>query len=224
MSPLPLPILLFFLFTVLVGFILFTRAAANSRTALTVVLAWIALQSAIALSTFYLNTKTVPPHLFLALIPPILVIAVLFAIPAGRAFLDTMSLKWLVLLHSIRILVEINLYWLFLYKQVPRLMTFEGGNVDILIGLSAPIIWWAYSKGHLARRGLLIWNTVAILSVLTAFLRAMLSAPFRFQHLAFDQPTIAILYFPFVLLPAFLVPTVLFCHLVLYRRISTTAR
>ncbi len=219
MSPLPLPLLLFFLFTVLAGFILFAKAASDSRTALTIILAWIALQSAIALRGFYLVTNTLPPHLFLAILPPLLVIAALFAIPAGRRFLDAMSLKWLILLHSIRIFVEINLYALFLYKQVPRLMTFEGNNVDILIGLSAPIIWWAYSKRHLTRRGLLLWNTLALLSVLNALVRAMLSAPFRFQHLAFDQPTIAILYFPFVLLPAFLFPAVLLCHLTLFRRL-----
>ena len=220
MSPLPLPIVFFFLLTVLFGFIFFAQAAANSRTALTVVLIWIAIQSAIALRGFYLVTKTLPPHLFLAILPPILVIATLFAIPAGRAFLDAMSLKWLILLHSIRILVEINLYWLFFYKQVPKLMTFEGGNVDILIGLSAPILWWVYSKGYLTRRGLLIWNTLALLSVLNAFIRAVLSASFRFQHLAFDQPTIAILSFPFVLLPAFLVPAVLLCHLAIYRKLK----
>ena len=80
------------------------------------------------------------------------------------------------------------------------------------MGLSAPLIWWAYSRGHVGRRGLLIWNALALLSVLNAFGRAILSAPFRFQQFAFDQPTVAILVFPFVLLPAFLVPAVLFCH------------
>ena len=34
-----------------------------------------------------------------------------------------MDLKWSVLFHTIRIFVELNLYWLFLYKQVPALMT-----------------------------------------------------------------------------------------------------
>jgi hypothetical protein len=60
---------------------------------------------------------------------------------------------------------------------------------------------------------LIVWNSLGVLSLLNAVARAMLSAPFRFQQFAFDQPTIAILYFPFVLLPAFIVPAALVCHL-----------
>jgi hypothetical protein len=220
MSDLPLPILGFFLLTVLAGLLLFGRAVRGSKAALVAAIAWMGLQSAIALSGFYLASNTLPPHFFLAAAPPLLLIAALFATAAGRRSLDGMDLKWCILLHSIRILVEINLYWLFLDKQVPRLMTFEAGNVDIVVGLTAPLIWWAYSRGTIGRRGLLVWNALGLLSVLNAFGRALLSAPFPFQKLAFDQPTIAILHFPFVLLPAFLVPGVLLCHLVIFRKLS----
>ena len=220
MSPLPLPIIAFFLLTTLAALLLFARAVSRSSAALTLSIAWIATQSAIALSGFYLVTTTLPPHLALAIAPPILVIAALFATAPGRSFLNRMDLRWCVLIHTVRILVEATLYWLFLYKQVPALMTFEAGNLDILAGLTAPLIWWAYNKGHIGRRGLLLWNSLALLSVLNAFARAMLSAPFRFQHFAFDQPTIAIFTFPFILLPAFIVPAVLLCHLVIFRKLT----
>ena len=164
---------------------LFALAVQGSSRAIFIGLVWIGLQSAVALSGFYLATRTLPPHLFLATAPPIILIAALFLTVGGRRFLDRMSLKWSVLIHSIRILVELNLYVLFLYKQVPALMTFEAGNLDILAGLSAPLIWWAYRKGRVGRMGLLIWNALALLSVLNAFGRAMLSAPFRFQRFAF---------------------------------------
>jgi hypothetical protein len=177
------------------------------------------LQSAVALSGFYLVTNAFPPRFLLAVAPPLLFIAGLFATAAGRRFLDGMDLKWCVLIHSIRIFVEINLFWLFIYKQVPALMTFEAGNLDILAGLTAPLIWWAFSRGHIGKRGLLVWNSLCLLGVLNAFGRAMLSAPFPFQKFAFGQPTIAILHFPFVLLPAFIVPAVLLCHLVVFRKL-----
>ena len=48
---------------------------------------------------------------------------------------------------------------------------------------------------------------------------AILSAPFTFQQFAFDQPNVAVLYFPFVWLPCFIVPVVLFSHLVLIRQL-----
>ena len=39
-----------------------------------------------------------------------------------------------------------------------------------------------------------------------------------FQQFGFDQPNIAMLYSPFVWLPCFIVPTVLFSHLVCIRK------
>jgi hypothetical protein len=220
MSHLPLPIIVFFLLTALLALLAFGKAVRGSKTAVVGSIVWMCVQSAVALSGFYLVTNALPPHLLLAIAPPLLVIAGLFSTAAGRRFLDGMDLKWCVLLHSVRILVELNLYWLFLYRQVPALMTFEAGNLDILAGLTAPLIWWAFSRGHIGRRGLLLWNSICLLSVLNAFARAMLSAPFRFQRFAFDQPTIAILSFPFILLPAFIVPAALLCHLVVFRKLS----
>jgi hypothetical protein len=65
----------------------------------------------------------------------------------------------------------------------------------------------------------MIWNGIALLGVLNAVARALLSAPLPFQKLAFDQPTIAILTFPYILLPAFIVPVVLLCHAVTFRKL-----
>jgi hypothetical protein len=48
---------------------------------------------------------------------------------------------------------------------------------------------------------------------LNIVVNAALSAPVPFQQFAFDQPNIAVLYFPFVWLPGFIVPLVLFAHL-----------
>ncbi len=220
MDHLPLPIIGFFLFTALLALIGFGKAVRGSRTAIVGSVLWMCIQSIIALSGFYLVTKTLPPRLLLAIAPPLLVIAILFLTARGRRFVDGMDLKWCIFLHLIRVFVEVTLYWLFLYKQLPAQMTFEGGNLDILAGLSVPLIWWAFSKGHIGNKGLLIWNSVCLLSVLNAFGRAMLSAPFRFQQFAFDQPTVAILYFPFILLATFVVPAVVFCHLAVFRKLS----
>jgi 4-amino-4-deoxy-L-arabinose transferase-like glycosyltransferase len=221
MNYLPLPIVVFFLGVTALALFLFGRAVRGSKSAIVVSVAWMVLQSAVALSGFYLFTNTVPPHFILAVAPPIILIAGLFLTQAGRSFVDRMDLKWCILVHTIRIFVEVTLYWLFLYKQVPALMTFEAGNLDILAGLTVPFVWWAFNTGKIGRRGLFIWNALGLLSVLNALGRAMLSAPFRFQRFAFDQPTFAILHFPFVLLPAFIVPAVLLCHFAVFRKLTS---
>jgi hypothetical protein len=51
-------------------------------------------------------------------------------------------------------------------------------------------------------------------------LTAILSAPLPIQQLAFEQPNIAVLYFPFTFLPGFIVPIVLFSHLVVISKIT----
>jgi len=222
MNYLPLPIIVFFLGVTALALFLFGKAVRGSRPAILLSLVWMVLQSAIALSGFYLITNTIPPHFILAIAPPVILIAGLFVTEAGRRFVDRMNLKWCILVHIIRIFVEATLYWLFLYKQVPALMTFEAGNLDILAGLTVPFVWWAFNTGRIGRRGLFIWNTLCLFSVLNALARAMLSAPFRFQRFGFQQPTIAILHFPFVLLPAFIVPAVLLCHFAVFRKLTSS--
>ena len=66
---------------------------------------------------------------------------------------------------------------------------------------------------------LLWWNIISLGLLVNIIIYAVLSAPFSFQKMAFDQPNIAVLYFPFNLLPAFIVPVVLFGHLVSIRQL-----
>lgn len=98
-------------------------------------------------------------------------------------------------------------------NQVPELMTFEGGNYDILSGLTAPILAYVvFGKQHVSPRWLLVWNILALGLVINIVVHAVLSAPLPFQQLAFDQPNVGILKLPYIWLPGFIVPVVLFSH------------
>ncbi len=180
---------------------------------LTVVLAWLALQGIISWKGYYLNFTGIPPRLSFAVLLPLFLI-ILLLIFRKKAF-ENLSMKMLTWLHVVRIPVEIILFGLFLDKQIPQLMTFEGRNFDILACLSAPFIaWFGYYKNFLKSKIILIWNFVCLALLLNIVINAVLSAPFAFQQFAFDQPNVAIAYFPFIWLPCFVVPLVLFSHLV----------
>lgn len=71
---------------------------------------------------------------------------------------------------------------------------------------------------------LLIWNFLCTCFLINIVARALLSTPYPLQTLALDQQNIAILYFPFVWLPTFIVPLVLFGHLVSLRKILNSNR
>ena len=220
MEQLPGYIYIVFALTTLLTVLLLFKAAHYSRSAIIITLSWVAVQGVIGGSGFYTVTNAVPPRFGLSLLPPVLFIALLLLTKRGRLAIGSFDTKTLTLLHIVRIPVELTLYWLFLHKAVPGLITFEGRNFDILCGLTAPFIYYfGYIKNVLGRKLLIAWNLVCLLLLVNVVVTAVLSAPLPFQQFAFDQPNIAILYFPFVWLPCCIVPVVLFAHLVCLRRL-----
>ncbi len=220
MNNLPISISLLFGLTTFVTVGIFYKATQYSKTTLLILLLWLTLQSVIGLSGFYLNTQMLPPRFILLILPPLLVIAGLFFTKKGKLFIDGLNLKKLTILHIIRIPVELTLLWLFMLKYVPELMTFEGRNFDILSGLSAPFIYYfGFVKKQLSTKAIVIWNMICLGLLINIVTNAVLSAPFTFQQFAFDQPNIAVLYFPFIWLPCCVVPLVLFSHLVAFRQL-----
>ena len=221
MEDLPAYISILFGFTTILTAWLFYKATGNSKPVLLIILIWLAVQALIAGSGFYTVTDTLPPRFLLLVLPPLLVIAGLFLSPNGRKFIDGLDLKSLTILHTIRIPVELVLFYLFTYKAVPELMTFEGRNFDILSGITAPVIFYfAFIRKQFDRKVLLIWNVICLGLLVNIVSNAILSAPFPFQQFAFDQPNIAVLYFPFIWLPCCVVPLVLLSHLAAFRQLS----
>jgi hypothetical protein len=209
-----------FILTTFLCLLFFYRACQQSRTVLIVMASWLVLQGIVGFIGFYTVTDTIPPRLALLAGPAILFVIVLFFTSRGRTFIDSLDTKWLTYLHLVRIPVEICLLWLFIAGQVPQLMTFEGRNFDILSGISAPFIaFYGYKRQKISRSVLILWNIVCLGLLINIVAHAILSAPFPFQQLAFDQPNRAVLYFPFVWLPGFIVPVVLFSHLVCLRQL-----
>jgi len=182
---------------------------------------WLLIQGLFGFSGFYGNDKdAIPPKIVLfGILPALSFIAFVFLNTATRRMIGSLSLKQLICLSVIRIPVELVLFWLYLYGAIPKLMTFEGRNFDILAGISAPIVVYYAFRNHSAnRKMLMVWNLLSLVLLLNIIINAVLSAPSPFQQFAFDQPNIALLYFPFNWLPTFIVPVILFSHLVsLYR-------
>ena len=183
---------------------------------------WLIIQTVLTLNNIYnTDTNSFPPKIFLTgILPTILTIILLFATLKGRQFIDSLHLKNLTYLNLVRIPVEIVLFWLFLHKAIPELMTFEGRNFDILAGLTAPFIaYFGFTKQNISRKAILIWNFVCLGLLINIVVNALFSAPSPIQKFAFEQPNIAILNFPFSWLPTFIVPIVLFGHLTSIRQL-----
>jgi hypothetical protein len=220
MENLPGYISILFILTTLLTFLFLYKATIYSKSVIVITLLWLMLQSIISLTGFYKVTNVMPPRFLLLLMPPVAFIVIMFLTQRGRRAIDGFNVKLLTLLHVVRIPVEIGLYLLFLHKTVPQIMTFEGRNFDILCGLTAPVVFYfGYIKKALGTKTMITWNIICLLLLINIVVTALLSAPFPSQKFGFDQPNVALFYFPFVWLPCFIVPAVLFAHLVALRRL-----
>ena len=220
MEHLPYYISTIFISTTLLTLLIFYYATNFSKPLIAGILIWLALQALLSLRGFYTVTSGTPPRFSLLLVPPLVFITIVFSIKSTRRIIDGFNVSLLTLLHIVRIPVELTLYWLFLYKTIPQVMTFEGRNFDILCGLTAPLIYYfGYVKAIIGKKTLLAWNIFCLLLLFNIITTAVLSAPFSFQRLAFSQPSIALFYFPFIWLPCCVVPIVLFAHLATIRNL-----
>lgn len=176
---------------------------------------WILLQGLLSWKGVYANyPQAMPPFLLLfAVFPCVLVILFLMLSPVGRRFQNSLSQDALLWIHTVRMPVEFGLYLLYRHQLVPQLMTFEGRNFDILAGLSALLLLWLLRTRRLHRTLLIGWNVIGLVLLMNIVVHGLLSAPSPIQQLAFDQPNVALLHFPYALLPVFIVPAVLRAHL-----------
>lgn len=177
------------------------------------IIIWSLLQSILAFKGFYQNTSLIPPRFLLVLIPASIFIIYGLTNKPRNWILKNRRTELSTFLHTARIPIEIVLFYLFSHKMIPELMTFEGRNFDILAGITAPIIGVLWMKKFIGRKTLIIWNILALCLVLFILLNGILSSELPIQMFGFEQPNKAINYFPFILLPATVVPIVIYTHI-----------
>ncbi|MFY0598754.1 MAG: hypothetical protein JXR03_03725 [Cyclobacteriaceae bacterium] len=191
-----------------------TKKGFTATIVLTFMSVWIFVIALLTFNDFFSDSQSMPPRIFMFAGTGLIIIIGLFVFKRTRDFIGKMPITTLTHIHIIRVPVEIVLWWLFLEEVVPQVITFEGMNHDILSGITAPFagifLVGLRSKSRIAA---IIWNLVALGLLINVVSRAILASPYFYDPTVLDTPNIAILYFPFVFLPLFVVPAVLFSHL-----------
>ena len=168
------------------------------------VLPWLALTAFIGWRGDLADFSYTPALLQRLLLPTVLLTVVVAL--RGRF---SLTLRALVLFQTFRIAVEVMLWLYYRDGVIPEQMTFEGRNWDILTGLlalpvalrpSRPLLW--------------AWNILGLGLLLNVVIVANLSFPTPYRR--FPELT-AVVHFPLIWLPLFLVPMALFGHLLLFR-------
>ena len=171
------------------------------------------------------NSSLRPPGVVYIVLPAISFVLLFLALSQSGARLAMAIPVWVVLsLQSFRIGVELLLHRLWIDGLVPRMMTYVGGNVDLFVGLSAPLAAWLSTKGRSGKRLALVWNVLGLLALTNVVIRAILTTPGPLNLIHAEVPDLAIGTFPFTFIAGFLAPLAFALHVIsirgLRRRLS----
>ncbi len=198
----------------------FYKGVNSSKGFLILTLGWIFLQTGISISGFYEGTNVFPLRVAVLVLPPVLFPFWLFFFARGKSLLVNVNIHMLIVIHVVRVPIELVIYWLFICKALPHEMTVGGGNPDIIAGLTVPAVYYlGIMSGKIRWKMLVVWNLVCFGLLLNMVLKSALAAPFFSQEIAFGQPNTAMLHFPFVLLPGVIIPILLCAHLAVIRNL-----
>jgi hypothetical protein len=103
---------------------------------------------------------------------------------------------------------------------MPPQMTFTGWNFDILTGITAALLAPAVAAGRAPRGLVAAWNAMGLLLVLWVLGVGVASTP-AFRAFGDGAQNTWIAFFPFVWLPAVLVPAALTGHVLVFRKMAT---
>ena len=180
---------------------------------------WLAFTFLLAQSGALSNFDSKPPGV-LRLIFPTVVGTILLARSGFGLRVTQLPIWMLVGVQAFRIPVELLLFWFYRDGLIPKQMTFEGLNFDILSGLLALAVAWRIRRAP--SLGLVrAWNVVGLLLLVNIVVIANLSAPTSYRVFQEGPSSSLITVAPFVWLPTLLVPLALFGHLVVFRWLAT---
>ncbi len=177
-------------------------------------LAWLVITSLVAFNGTLTDFASTPPKMLIILIPSVLIVTYICISDSINVLLTVIPSAWLVYIQSYRVLMEVFLWFMLLQNAIPVQMTFEGLNYDILIGLSAPLVgYYALTVNKWPKIVAILWNFAGLLLVTNITMISILSTPSPLRQFLNDPPNTIVAYFPYVWIPAVIVPFAFLMHI-----------
>ena len=228
-------VLIAVLYSTLVIGITYAEAKLGSRSRLPIYVVRIVVGGFIlvtglsGMSGFFTDFASMPPKIFLGVAPAFIGMLVLAFHRRMGEWLRVIPHWWILALQSFRLIVEIQLHYLAKGPLFPKMMTFEGANFDILVGVTAPLVAFISkragdeSNDPKTRKLIFMWNVFGLLLLTNVVSRGILAMPTQFQVLMTEPPNSALGYFPYIWLPMFAVPFAYFLHILSLRKLRMDA-
>jgi hypothetical protein len=174
---------------------------------------WLWFGAAVAAGHFLLLQR-IPPFAVQGMILGLTALLVLcyYRVASVRAWVDSLDLRMLVLIHVTRF---VGIYFLILYQrgELPRAFAVPGGIGDIVVATMALPVVFAPLDDAARRRAIVIWNVVGFVDILLVVISAA-----RINLLGNPTELRALTHLPLSLLPTFLVPLIIATHIIIFAR------
>lgn len=180
---------------------------------------WLLYAGALAYNG-WLSRPDPPPFLLLLLLPLVAFAIWLSRSPAPLSLVRALPLRALVGLQVFRVGVEIFLDRLWRAGLLPEGMTWHGHNFDILTGITAFALFLAWNRIPGILGVVKAWNVLGLILLAQVALTGVLSAPGPQHILNLSTPNVAVVSFPYVLVPALFVLSALALHILALRKIA----
>jgi hypothetical protein len=159
------------------------------------------------------NFENFPFNFAPIIIIPLVSIVLLVIFSSGlREILSHVPPTKMIVLQNFRMFVEVLLWLLFVATMLPKQMTFEGRNFDVLSGLTAPIIAWLFHQNKISKTVVIVWNFLCLGLLINIVTIAILSTPSPWQTFFEEPSNTVVTLFPISFLPGFLVPLAYTLH------------
>ena len=167
-----------------------------------------------------LATPGLPPKPMFTVIFGLLVIYLFSFTENGKQLLRATPLHWLVFFQAFRIGVELWFWYAYQVNVLPKIMTFEGANFDIIAGVLALVAGMLMLKDtRRSRIVAYVFNIAGILILLNTLRAAALSMPSSIQRYPFDERLLLLGQPFFIYLPGVLVVMALGLHILSLRQL-----
>jgi hypothetical protein len=156
-------------------------------------------------------------------LPVVALVGAFFAFGPIRAALLAAPLPALVAVNAIRILPGWLFVLLYAAGELPAPFAPSAGWGDIFAGAAAlPIAWLLIRFGRRVAPLVFVWSVIGIADLVSAIALGALSAPGPLQAFV-GPPTSAIMTtLPWLIVPGFLVPSLIFIHVVIFYALART--
>ena len=179
-----------------------------------ILLGWLAIALGLSGAGFYHVAQSGIPTIQYGLFPPILIGAFLiFRSELAGRILDAVPQPSIV---GVQLYRALGVVFLTLYaaSQLPALFAWPAGVGDIMVGLSAPLVAYAYARAPRQFAGRVkAWNVLGILDLTVAVTLGFLTSPSAITPIAVHPSSELVTMLPMVMIPVYMVPLSILLHI-----------